>query len=31
MPTSPEKHAAVIDREETEWPAIIESAGWKAG
>jgi tripartite-type tricarboxylate transporter receptor subunit TctC len=27
MPTSPEEHAAVIDREATKWSAIIKSAG----
>jgi tripartite-type tricarboxylate transporter receptor subunit TctC len=27
MPTTPEEHAAVIDREETKWSAIIRSAG----
>jgi tripartite-type tricarboxylate transporter receptor subunit TctC len=30
MPTSPEEHAAVIDREETKWSALIRSAGLKA-
>jgi tripartite-type tricarboxylate transporter receptor subunit TctC len=30
MPTTPEEHAAVIDREETKWSAIIRSAGIKA-
>jgi tripartite-type tricarboxylate transporter receptor subunit TctC len=30
MPTSPEEHAAVIDREETKWSALIKSAGLKA-
>jgi tripartite-type tricarboxylate transporter receptor subunit TctC len=29
MPTTPEEHAAVIDREETKWSAIIRSAGIK--
>jgi tripartite-type tricarboxylate transporter receptor subunit TctC len=27
MPTTPEEHAALIDREETKWSAIIRSAG----
>ena len=27
MPTTPEEHAAVIDREDTKWSAIIKSAG----
>jgi tripartite-type tricarboxylate transporter receptor subunit TctC len=27
MPTTPEEHAAVIDREATKWSAIIKSAG----
>jgi hypothetical protein len=30
MPTSPEEHAAVIDREETKWSALIRSTGLKA-
>ena len=30
MPTSPEEHAAVIDREETKWSTLIKSAGIKA-
>jgi tripartite-type tricarboxylate transporter receptor subunit TctC len=30
MPTSPEEHAAVIDREEAKWSALIRSAGLKA-
>jgi tripartite-type tricarboxylate transporter receptor subunit TctC len=30
MPTTPEEHAAVIDREETKWSALIKSAGLKA-
>ena len=30
MPTTPEEHAAVIDREESKWSAIIRSAGIKA-
>jgi tripartite-type tricarboxylate transporter receptor subunit TctC len=30
MPTSPEEHAAVIDREETKWSALIKSIGLKA-
>jgi tripartite-type tricarboxylate transporter receptor subunit TctC len=30
MPTTPQQHAAVIDREETKWSAIIRSAGIKA-
>ena len=29
MPTTPEEHAAVIDREETKWSALIKSAGMK--
>ena len=29
MPTTPEEHAAVIDREESKWSAIIRSAGLK--
>jgi tripartite-type tricarboxylate transporter receptor subunit TctC len=29
MPTTPEEHAAVIDREESKWSAIIRSAGIK--
>jgi tripartite-type tricarboxylate transporter receptor subunit TctC len=29
MPTTPEEQAAVIDREETKWSAIIRSAGLK--
>ena len=29
MPTTPEEHAAVIDREETKWSALIKSAGIK--
>jgi len=28
-PTTPEEHAAVIDREETKWSAVIHSAGLK--
>jgi tripartite-type tricarboxylate transporter receptor subunit TctC len=27
MPTTPEEHAAVIDREETKWSAVIKSIG----
>jgi tripartite-type tricarboxylate transporter receptor subunit TctC len=27
MPTTPEQHAAVLDREDTKWSAIIKSAG----
>ena len=27
MPTTPEEHAAVIDREETKWSALIKSIG----
>jgi tripartite-type tricarboxylate transporter receptor subunit TctC len=27
MPTTPEEHAAVLDREDTKWSAIIKSAG----
>jgi tripartite-type tricarboxylate transporter receptor subunit TctC len=30
MPTTPEEHAAVIDREETKWSSLIRSAGIKA-
>jgi tripartite-type tricarboxylate transporter receptor subunit TctC len=30
MPTSPQEHAAVIDREETKWSALIKSIGLKA-
>jgi tripartite-type tricarboxylate transporter receptor subunit TctC len=30
MPTTPEEHAAVIDREETKWSALIRAAGIKA-
>jgi len=30
MPTSPEEHAAVIDREETKWSTLIKSVGLKA-
>jgi tripartite-type tricarboxylate transporter receptor subunit TctC len=30
MPTTPQEHAAVIDREETKWSALIKSAGLKA-
>jgi tripartite-type tricarboxylate transporter receptor subunit TctC len=26
-PTTPEEHAAVIDREETKWSAVIHNAG----
>jgi tripartite-type tricarboxylate transporter receptor subunit TctC len=29
MPTSPEEHAAVIDREDTKWAAVIKSMGIK--
>jgi tripartite-type tricarboxylate transporter receptor subunit TctC len=29
MPTTPEEHAAVIDREETKWSALIKSIGLK--
>jgi len=29
-PTSPEEHAAVIDREETKWSTLIKSIGLKA-
>ncbi|MGH8512996.1 MAG: tripartite tricarboxylate transporter substrate binding protein, partial [Gammaproteobacteria bacterium] len=29
MPTTPEEHAAVIDREETKWSAIIKSIATK--
>jgi len=29
-PTTPEQHAAVIDREATKWSAIIKSAGIKS-
>jgi tripartite-type tricarboxylate transporter receptor subunit TctC len=27
MPTTPEEHAAILDREDTKWAAIIKSAG----
>ena len=30
MPTSPEEHAAVIDREEIKWSKLITSIGLKA-
>jgi tripartite-type tricarboxylate transporter receptor subunit TctC len=30
MPTTPEEHAAVIDREETKWSTLIKSTGLKA-
>jgi tripartite-type tricarboxylate transporter receptor subunit TctC len=30
MPTTPEEHAAVIDREETKWSTLVKSAGLKA-
>jgi tripartite-type tricarboxylate transporter receptor subunit TctC len=30
VPTSPEEHAAVIDREETKWSRLIISSGLKA-
>ena len=30
MPTTPEEHAAVLDREDTKWSAIIKSAGIEA-
>jgi len=30
LPTTPEEHAAIIDREETKWSAMIRSAGLKA-
>jgi tripartite-type tricarboxylate transporter receptor subunit TctC len=30
LPTTPQEHAAVIDREETKWSALIKSAGLKA-
>ena len=30
MPTTPEEHAAVIDREETKWSTLIKSIGLKA-
>jgi tripartite-type tricarboxylate transporter receptor subunit TctC len=30
MPTTPEEHAAVIDREETKWSSLIKSIGLKA-
>ena len=29
MPTTPAEHAAVIDREETKWSALIKSIGLK--
>jgi len=30
MPTTPEEHAALIDREETKWSTLIKSIGLKA-
>jgi tripartite-type tricarboxylate transporter receptor subunit TctC len=30
MPTSPEEHAEIIDREETKWSTLIKSAGVRA-
>jgi tripartite-type tricarboxylate transporter receptor subunit TctC len=30
MPTTPQEHAEVIDREETKWSTLIKSAGLKA-
>jgi tripartite-type tricarboxylate transporter receptor subunit TctC len=30
MSTTPEEHAAVIDREETKWSTLVRSAGLKA-
>lgn len=30
LPATPEEHAAIIDREETKWSALIKSAGVKA-
>jgi tripartite-type tricarboxylate transporter receptor subunit TctC len=30
MPTTPEEHGVVIDREETKWSALIKAAGLKA-
>jgi tripartite-type tricarboxylate transporter receptor subunit TctC len=30
LPTTPAEHAAIIDREETKWSALIKSAGIKA-
>jgi tripartite-type tricarboxylate transporter receptor subunit TctC len=30
LPTTPQEHATVIDREETKWSALIKSAGLKA-
>lgn len=30
LPTTPEEHAALIDREETKWSALIKSTGIKA-
>jgi hypothetical protein len=29
--TTPEEHAATIDREETKWPAVIHAAGVTLG
>jgi tripartite-type tricarboxylate transporter receptor subunit TctC len=29
-PTTPEQHAAVIDREESKWSAVIRAAGIEA-
>jgi len=30
LPTTPEEHAAIIDREETKWAALIKAIGLKA-
>lgn len=30
MPTTPEEHAVIIDREETKWSALIKSTGLRA-
>ena len=30
MPTTPEEHAAIIDREEAKWSTLIKSIGLKA-
>jgi tripartite-type tricarboxylate transporter receptor subunit TctC len=29
LPTTPEEHAAIIDREETKWSTLVKSAGLK--
>jgi tripartite-type tricarboxylate transporter receptor subunit TctC len=30
MPTTPEEHAAVIDKEDTKWAAIIKTMGHRS-